>query len=200
MSCPCPSNKFLPTEGHCDAVSLIHIDKGRAEGVSFDGLNIAMVIRSPHGEKVMDSLRKGKMDLLSIYLDDRANEKQREAMPRLLGALFGTSPIEGSKPPVYVPISLEVKGDIAEIAIAGGDKLSAKLENIDLEGETKHAKAKRITLTNSAPFPWVDQLTQGVSHGFKYDDYGTKWEYKDRNAFFGSFRTKGKLPPPEKKG
>lgn len=203
VSCPCPSNKFLPTEGHCDALSLIHIDRGQAEGVPLDGLDIAMVIRSPHGEKVMDALSKGKMDLLTIYLDDDANERQRAVLPRLLGALFGTSPIEGSKPPSYAAISLKEMGDVAEISIAGGKTLTARIENIDTGAETHHGhelpkagktEAKRISLTNAAPFPWVREVTQGYSHTFKYDDHGRKWEYKDRNAFFGKFQTKGTLP------
>ncbi len=200
VSCPCPA-KFLPTEGHCDAVSLIHVRKGTAAGVSFDGLNIALVIRSPHGEKVMDALAKGKMDLLSIYLDDKANEKQREAMPRLLGALFGTKPVEGSHPPVYAPISLDVKGDVATFAIAGGQTLSAEIENVDASPAAKGTsakKAKRVTLVGAAPFPWVTRVTQGFSHSFRYDDHGTKWEYKDRNAFFGSVQANGKLPPEKK--
>jgi hypothetical protein len=175
--------------------------------VALDGLNIALVIKSPQGEKVNDALKKGKMDLLSVYLDEKANEKQREALPRLLGALFGTSPVEGAKPPAFAPISLAVKGDVATIQIAEGKKLSAEIENVDVGDETKlaakkgAASSKRIALTNTAPFPWVGGITQGYSHRFTYDDYDTKWDYKDRNAFFGTFHSKGTLPKePEKKG
>lgn len=204
VSCPCAANKFVPTEGHCDAVMLVAIDKGQAGGVSMDGLKIVVVIKSPQGRVFKEAFGKGDMDLMSIYLDDKANEKQRAAMPRLLGGLFGTAEVKNTKAPVFVPISFEATGDVAKFGVAGGTKLAAEIENLDLAGETKHAaktgaKKSRISLTNSAPFPWITDLTQGFSHSFKYDDYGTKWEYKDRNAFFGVFNTKGTLPA-EKKG
>src|SRR5438477_1066981 len=79
VSCPCAANATLPTEGHCDAGMVFHIDKGSVEGVPMDGLDIVMVIKSPHGKKVKDSLSKGDMDLVSMYLDDKANEKQKGA-------------------------------------------------------------------------------------------------------------------------
>src|SRR5260221_169929 len=41
VSCPCASNATLPTEGHCDAISLVHIDKGTIGDTKLDGLNVA---------------------------------------------------------------------------------------------------------------------------------------------------------------
>lgn len=204
VSCPCASGKFKPTEGHCDAAMVFHIEKGTAGGVAVDGLNIAAVIKSPEGRVFKEAFGKGEVDLMSIYLDEKANEKQRAVMPGLLGGMFGTAEVKNMKAPVFVPITVEGKGDVTKAAV-GGTKVTFEIENIDTEGETKHAakagaKKSRIGLTNSAPFPWITGLTQGFSHDFTYDDYGTKWEYKDRNAFFGVFSTKGSFPPaPDKK-
>jgi hypothetical protein len=199
VSCPCAANATLPTEGHCDAGMLFHIDKGSVEGVPMDGLDIVMVIKSPHGQKVKDSLSKGDMDLVSMYLDDKANDAQKGAMMKLLPALFGTKQMKNQKPPVWASMKLETHGDEAKFEVAGGQKLSMTIENVDVGGETKLAKPKRagssnrIVLSNSAPFPFVGDITQGFSKKFTYDDYGVKWEYKDRNAFFGTFSSKGAL-------
>jgi hypothetical protein len=197
VSCPCASNATLPTEGHCDAISLIHIDKGSFGAVKLDGLNLAVVFRSPKGQKVKDAFGKGEMDLFTLYLDDKANAQQKDVMPKLLAALFGTAEMKGAKPPQWVPMSLAADGDVAKFQIAGGSKLSFETENIDVGDKTKDGYKKgdisnRIVLTNSAPFPWVHDVTQGISRHFKYADLGTSWDYKERNAFFGSVDASGK--------
>jgi len=197
VSCPCASNATLPTEGHCDAISLIHINQGTVGALKMDGLNFAIVFRSPKGQKVKDAFGKGEMDFFTIYLDDRASEPQKEAMPKLIGYLFGSDPIKGSRPPQWVPMSLSVDGDIAKFQIAGGSKLSFETEDIDVGDKTKDGYKKgdasnHIALTNTAPFPWVHDITQGISRHFKYADLGTSWEYKERNAFFGTVAASGK--------
>jgi hypothetical protein len=196
VSCPCPSNATLPTEGHCDAISLIHVDKGMQDGVNLDGLNIAVVFRSPNGKKVKDAFEKGEMDLFTFYLDDKANAEQKAAMPKVLGALFGGGEMKGMRPPQWVPMSLSVDGDTAKFQIAGGKTLSFEINNIDVGDKTKASYKKddvgnRVVLSAAAsPFPWVREVTQGISKSFKYSDLGTSWEYKERNAFFGAVTSK----------
>jgi hypothetical protein len=34
-------------------------------------------------------------------------------------------------------------------------------------------------------------VTQGYSKSFRYADLGVKWDYENRNAFFGTFAAKG---------
>jgi hypothetical protein len=199
VSCSCGANVSLPSEGHCDGIVLLHIDKGKVGAVGVDGLNLAIVLRSPEGKKVEDALEHGDMDHLTVYIDDRATPEQRQMMPPLLGGLLGTGEVRGFKPPQFAPMSLVAQGDNARFQIAGGSKLSFEIEDIDVT-KTKpgkpHPEGNRIHLTNVAPFPWITNVTQGYSKDFKYSDYGVNWEYKNRNAFFGSFATKGTGPAP----
>lgn len=191
VSCPCAANATLPTEGHCDAISLIHIDKGSYGKVKLDGLNLAIVFRSPHGKKVKDAFAKGEMDLFTLYMDDKADATQKEVMPKVITTLFGTQEMKGAQPPQWAAMSLVTEGDSARFQIDGGKKLSFVIENIDVGEKTKAAYKEgdlgnRIVLTNSAPFRWVHDITQGISKTFKYADFGRSWEYKERNAFFGA--------------
>jgi len=39
----------------------------------------------------------------------------------------------------------------------------------------------------------MGKVTQGKSKLFHYADGAIKWDYKDRNAFFGEFTTKGTI-------
>ncbi len=199
VSCSCGANVTLPVEGHCDGVILLHIEKGTVGKVSMDGLNIAVVERTPKGVKVVDAfLIKGDMDLLTVYLDDRASPHQKEAMPILLAGLLGTKKIKGFRPPQWALMSLQMEGDVARFKIGDGTKLSFEIENVDLDkvrpGVPKSEPSKRITLTNVAPFPFIHNVTQGYSKSFHYHDLGASWDYEKRNAFFGSFTARGLAP------
>jgi hypothetical protein len=190
VSCPCATTKFKPTEGHCDAVSFFHFDKASVGKVKLDGLNVAIVLKSPKDKIVLDAFAKGELDHFAVYLDEKATEEQRKVIPDLMGALFGHNEIKGAKPPAFVAMNVESDGETAKMTI--GDKLTADIENIGV-GETKFAgktATKHIKLENATPFPWVNPVTQGRSKSFHYADGPTKWDYKDRNAYFGDFAYK----------
>lgn len=195
VSCPCASN-LKPTEAHCDAAMVFHVERGSVGATALDGLNIVGVIRSPEGAVVNEAMKKGEMDLMTFYFDDRANPQQREAIGRLMPALFGEGQPKGFKPPQFVPVKLDVQGDVARLDVGSG-KVAFEIENLSTGSDTKlGAKGKtvakkRVTLTNSAPFPWIADPTQGRSKAFDYNDLGTKWHYEGRNAFFSTFSSMG---------
>ncbi len=196
VSCSCGANVTLPVEGHCAGVILLHIERGRVGKVTLEGLNIAIVERTPKGMKTGDAfLIKRDMDLLTVYLDDQASPRQKEAMPILLAGLLGTKQIKGFRPPQWALMSLHVEGDVAKFKIGDGAKLSFEIENVDLDkvepGVPRGDPSKRITLTNVAPFAFIHNVTQGYSKSFHYADLGAAWDFKERNAFFGTFTARG---------
>jgi hypothetical protein len=194
VSCPCATNEFLPTEGHCDALMMFHFDKATVGKTKMDGLNMAVVLMSPKNRKILDAFAKGEMDHFAVYLDDKASEAQRKAFPQLIEGMFGKMEIKGAKEPAFVPIVLTSDGETAKVDIGGG-KLVADIENIKV-GETKagtKVTAKHIKLEGAVPFAWMGPVTQGRSHAFHYVDGPVKWDYKDRNAFFGEFAHKTML-------
>jgi hypothetical protein len=191
VSCPCATNEFKPTEGHCDGVMLFHLEKASVGKTKLDGLSMAFVLMSPKNQKVLEAFSKGEMDHWAVYLDEKATEEQRKVMPQLMEGMFGKIEIKGAKPPAFVPIQLTADENGAKIDIGSG-KLVADLQNIKT-GETKtgtKTTAKHIKLDGVTPFPWVTNVTQGRSHSFHYADPPVKWDYKDRNAFFGEFSQK----------
>jgi hypothetical protein len=195
VSCPCASN-LKPTEPHCDAAMLFHFDQGTVGTTALDGLNIVGVVRSPQGAVFNEAMEKGEMDLMTFYFDDRATPPQREAIGKLMPALFGATQPKGFKPPQFMPVKLDVQGDVAKLDVGPG-KVAFEIENLSTGPDTKMAAKgkpgvkKRVTLTNSAPFPWVADPTQGRAKVFDYDDLGTRWHYEGRNAFYSTFASKG---------
>ena len=55
VSCPCGTTEFLPTEGHCDALMFFHFDKASVGKTKLDGLNLAVVLKSPQNQKIFDA-------------------------------------------------------------------------------------------------------------------------------------------------
>lgn len=197
VSCPCATGQFLPHEGYCDAFMGFHFDKASVGKTKLDGLNVAIAAKFPKNRKVMDAFMKGELDHFAVYLDASANDAQRAAFPQLLAGLFGNMQIKNAKAPAFVPVTVKVDGDTVAID-AGGGKLTANITNIKT-GETKtggKTLAQRISLAGAGPFPWVPTVTQGKSQSFHYADGNTKWDWKERNAFFGEFSTKGALEMP----
>jgi hypothetical protein len=194
VSCPCATAEFNPSEGHCDAVMLFHLDKATVGKTKLDGLNLAVVIKSPQSRKVLEAFSKGEMDHFAVYLDDKASEEQRKAFPQLMEGMFGKLEIKGAKPPAFVPIALTVDGDNVKMEIAGG-KLTADIESIKTGEEKVAGKTvpKYIKISGATPFPWVGPVNQGKSKAFHYLDGATKWDYKERNAFIGEFTRKATL-------
>ena len=74
--CPCQFNA-LPTHGSCQAVVGIQIDKGFHGETKLDGLRVAGIFRGP------GPIHLGNGEAMPI-IDVRADEKQREALLRIL--------------------------------------------------------------------------------------------------------------------
>ena len=74
--CPCQFNA-LPTHGSCQAVVGIQIDKGFHGETKLDGLRVAGIFRWP------GPIHLGNGEAMPI-IDVRADEKQREALLRIL--------------------------------------------------------------------------------------------------------------------
>ncbi len=144
--------------------------------------------------------RRGKRVAYLYRLDLAAPKRiatpaQREAIGSVMPALFGTGTVTNAKPPQWVAMKLAVQGDVAKFDIAEGKKLAFEIENVKVPGAKLGGKAygDRVELSNTAPWPWVSHITQGISHKFHYDDFGITWDYSDRNAFFGVVSAKGTL-------
>lgn len=76
FGCPCQF-EALPTYGDCRGFEALRIDKGHFGDVDLSGLNIAMFYSWP------GPIFEGKGELQAI-IDERANEKQREALETVL--------------------------------------------------------------------------------------------------------------------
>jgi hypothetical protein len=114
-SIPCPCYFAQPpTSGDCDGVLAWHIREGNYGSVPLGGLNV-LAIGAFQGN-IWDSGTKATM---GIFLDERADERQREALQMIFGGRAGGWPgvfanfigeVRGME---YARINFEVADDLA---------------------------------------------------------------------------------------
>src|SRR5918911_3048275 len=94
--CPCITTNLTarPTQGYCVVALVEHIDQGRFDGVTLDGLNFAVIVRTP------EEMGKGNWTV-GVITDERASPEQQQALVAIasgqaggpmaaLGGLIGT--------------------------------------------------------------------------------------------------------------
>ena len=94
--CPCLVSTQAPmtsrpSQGACEVAIAFHIDRGDYDGVSLDGLNVAVIGRAP------GPMAEGNMTL-AAYIDERADDRQMAAIE----AIFGGS--EGGPIAAFAPL------------------------------------------------------------------------------------------------
>jgi hypothetical protein len=70
--CPCQFNA-MPTQGFCEAVGAVHIDKGHFGKVKLDGLNLVIMAHWP------EAIHMGNGSY-QVIVDERADDAQRKAL------------------------------------------------------------------------------------------------------------------------
>ena len=176
MACPCEFAQ-PPTNDHCEGVLAYHIKEGRFGDVVLDGLNVVSIL-------VFDgnvwagarTMRKG------TYLDESANEDQRNALSQIFagkagGFIAGLSALLCEDRGVeFARIQLEVEEDLASWSVVIPGKVDAAVEA--LTGPTT-PPGKRVQTLNppgsevgpGGPATW------GVAKVNTVDAYGWKWDW-----------------------
>src|SRR5204863_2375797 len=75
-ACPCWF-KSLPSRMTCDGMQSVFITKGHYGKVPLEGLAMGQFVQSPEHQSMFESFGKWNFDY--IYIDEKANEQQREA-------------------------------------------------------------------------------------------------------------------------
>jgi len=180
--CPCLFSAkapmtSTPTQGACEVGFGFHVDDGSFGDVSLDGLNVALVARTP------GPMADGNWQV-ALYLDDQADDRQRDALQAIFTGSAGG--VMGRLAPLFGEVlgvrsasiswhkqgrerSVKVDDDVMKMAVHAAP-------SINPEGE--------IWATNAHPFaPEGLALAVGDS-GSTYADYGLDWDNSGKNAHY----------------
>ena len=181
--CPClfdPSGPLaaLPTEGYCDVMLAVHIDRGSYGSVSLDGLN-AVIAAHAEGSMGAGGWKVG------LYLDEKATEPQRSALGAILsgnegGPMAAFAPLIGEILGMkYVPISFNKDGRRRSVEIPG-------LVNMSVAGIPSMKPDAEVWVDAGHPFS-PDRLALATGEqGSVLTDYGMKWDNSGKNGHYAS--------------
>jgi len=183
--CPCV---FMspPTEGECTVIAAWHIDEGSYGDVSLAGLSVAMSAYSP-GHMLQTPWQA------ALYLDENANQAQREALTLIYGGQAG------GPPAVLAELIGEVLG-VNSAAIeyqAKGKQRSLKINGtaeMVIEGIEGQGGAD-VTINNHpiAVAPGYPAVA-AKSKKLRYQDHDFNWELSGKTGFYSPFTYAGEGP------
>jgi hypothetical protein len=181
IPCPCTFAQ-APSEGDCEGILAWHIRTGRYRDESLDGLNVVAL-----GAFEGNLWEGGRRATLGIYMDDRADEAQREALQMIFSGQAGGWPGEFANSILevrgieYVPITFEIADDLAYWAAEVPGKASARAEA--LTGPTT-PEGKRVQVHNppGAEVGPGQIATWGRATVDRADGFGFKWEWDGRSS------------------
>lgn len=112
IPCPCTFAQ-APTTGDCEGVLAWHIREGNYGDVRLDGLNLIGV------SAFEGNVWAGAKAIMGLFVDERADERQRQGLDIIFGGQAGGWPgffsqvIGEFRGVEYVPIEFEVAADLA---------------------------------------------------------------------------------------
>ena len=181
IPCPCTFAQ-PPTFGDCDGVLAYHIRHGLYGEVQLDGLNILGV-----GHFVGNIWAGETKAVLGLFIDERADRSQREALQFIWGGHAGGFPAEFAKligevrGIEYVPIEFQVASDLASWRAEIPGRVVARAEA--LTGPMT-PPGKRVQTTN-APGSEMGPgtvATWGRATADSVDAFGFRWEWAGRSS------------------
>ena len=177
-ACPCV---FLsePTEGECTVLVGWHIEKGNADEVALDGLNVALALKSPgHMAQVPWTV--------ALYLDERADGKQSAALTRIFTGRAGGHPERLASHIGDVlgisSVAIEFEADGRRRSLRIGDVGSVEIEAIEgQQGEPVTVTGHPLCIAPGYP------AVAARSTRLDYHDHGLDWELSEKNGLFSPF-------------
>ena len=171
-----------PDDGECDGILAWKIREGNYGDISLDGLNVAAV--GTFEGNIWTGEAKPKM---GFFIDERADETQREAIQTIFGGQAGGWPagfaalIDEVLGIEFVPIQIEIADDLANGRVEVPGKANGSAEA--LSGPTS-PEGGRVQLHN-APGAEVGPgqiATWATATEDQVDAFGLKWSWPGRSS------------------
>jgi hypothetical protein len=185
IPCPCTFAQ-PPTFGNCDGVLAFHIREGRFGDVPLDGLNLVLL------GAFTGNIWTGAKATMGIFLDERADERQRQALQTIFGGQAGGWPAEFAKMVgemrgiEFAPIRFEVADDLTSWRVEVPGKAAGRAEA--LTGPTSVPGRRCQTLNPpGAEMGPGSVATWGKATVDRADAFGFKWERSGQSSKHMSF-------------
>src|SRR3954453_5311531 len=184
VACPCIFSSAAPftsspTEGACEVGFAFHVDDGAFGETPLNGLNVAMIARTP-GPMIEGNWA------VALYLDERADARQQEALQAIFagaagGVMGGFAPLIGEILGIKtVPISYQREGKRRSVEIPDIMQMAVR-PTPSVAGEDQEMVA-----VNAHPFALEGVAMAVGEDGSTWSDYGLRWDNSGRNGHYAA--------------
>jgi hypothetical protein len=178
--CPClfspnPPLTSQPTAGACEVAFGFHIDHGNYNATPLDGLNVAVIARTP------GPMANGNWSV-ALYLDERANQQQSQGLQAIFTGADGgpmaalaplISTVLGAK---AVPINFQKVGKRRSVEIP-------TIMRLAVHAVPSLVPDQEIWAQNAHPFAPSVSMAVGEEHS-TWTDYGMHWDNSGKNGHY----------------
>ncbi|HZU75046.1 MAG TPA: DUF1326 domain-containing protein [Acidimicrobiales bacterium] len=181
IPCPCEFAQ-PPTDNRCEGVLAWHVREGRYGDVVLDGLNVVAV------GAFEGNIWAGETKVtMGIFLDERADERQREALRTIFDGRAGGFPaqfaeligeIRGLE---FAPIDFEVADDLARWRASVPGKVEASAEALTGPMTPPGQRVQTLNPPGSEVGPG-GIATWGVARADRVDAMGFSWSRAGKSS------------------
>ncbi len=183
--CPCEFAE-APTHGHCDDTAVLTIDEGHFGGVDLAGTQVVVVLQSPEGERLVDTI--GRLNFARVFVPEGTTPEQGKALEAIAARVWAQ--FEGGDNRLaddqkIVPTPMEVMLGDGEFAVRIPDVLDLHAEAaLGADGKTP------FVIQNMVPPGMSDvEVYRSTRYRYTYDDQD--WDYNGRSASLRTFDLAG---------
>lgn len=183
VPCPC-SFAQPPTFGDCDGVLVWHIREGRYGDVTLDGLNVLMLA------SFVGNLWTAEHSdaYAAVFLDESADDAQREALQMIFGGQAGNWPVEmmtalgaEMRGMDFAPVEVEVADDLSSWRASIPGRVEASAEALTGPTTPEGARVQSTNLPGSETGPG-QTATWGRSTADRADAFGFQWSREGQSS------------------
>lgn len=178
--CPClfSANAPMtstPTAGACEVAFGFHIEQGSYDATALDGLNVAMIARTP------GPMADGNWSV-ALYLDARADAQQGQALQAIFTGSVG-GPLAALAPLIStvlgakaVPITFHKEGKRRSVEIPS-------IMHLAVHAVPSLYPDREIWAQNAHPFAPSVSMAVGETQS-TWADYGMRWDNSGKNGHY----------------
>ena len=189
VPCPCEFAR-KPTYDECDGILVYHIRKGNYGDVPLAGLNVVAL------GYFKGNVWEGAKVTMGIFLDERANPKQREALQMIFGGQAGGWPgqfaqnIAEVRGIEFAKIEVEIADDLARWRAAVPGKVEAMADALTGPTTPPGKRVQTINPPGSEVGPG-GVATWGTATVDRADSFGFKWSRSGQSSKHIPFSWRG---------
>lgn len=182
VPCPC-SFAQSPTTGDCDGVLAWHIREGAYGDVRLDDLNVLML-----ASFTGNAWAEHSDAYAGVFLDERADDTQREALQMIFAGQAGGWPAEfvtmfgpEMRGLEFAPIEVEVAEDLASWRATVPGRVESSANALTGPTTPEGARVQTTNLPGSETGPG-QVATWGRSTADRADGFGFQWSREGRSS------------------